>query len=94
MVSPAWSMAAAVAMMLAGYAWLSGQFPQLQDTPSTESINPMRTGKGNAPHLRPLLREGVLPLPNGGEARFREEQFPTGEVRFHIEESKRPSPMR
>jgi hypothetical protein len=82
MISPSWSMAAAVALMLAGYTWLAGQFPQPQDTRS-DGLPPM-TG----------MKVGITPLPNGGEARFREERLPTGEVLIHMEESKRPSPMR
>jgi hypothetical protein len=81
--SPSFTMAAAVALLLAGYAWLAGQFPQPQNAMPPGPREPM-TGK----------LEGVVPLPNGGEARFQEERLRNGGFRFHIEESKRPSPPR
>jgi hypothetical protein len=81
--SPSFTMAAAVALLLAGYTWLAGQFPQPQNALPMGPRDPM-TGK----------LEGVAPLRNGGEAHFREERLPNGEVRIHVEESKRPSPPR
>jgi hypothetical protein len=90
--SPYFSMAAAVALLLAGYTWLAGQFPPPQDPARPVSGDPNTAKKD---HLRPLFREGVAPLRHGGEARFREGQIP-GDPRIfiHVEESKHPSPPR
>lgn len=87
--SPYFSMAAAVTLLLAGYAWLAGQFPQPQDASPPGSRGPLT---GWQERRRPL--EGVAPLPHGGTARFREEPLPNGGVRIHVEESTRPSPPR
>jgi len=92
-LSPCLSMAAAVALMLAGYSWLAGQFPPPQDPARPPSTDPNTAKQG--PPLRPLFREeGVAPLRNGGEAHILEERYPDGRVQINAVETKRPSPTR
>jgi hypothetical protein len=84
-------MAAAVALLLAGYTWLAGRFPQPNDPLPPGQTDPVTASQQK---LRPLSTEGVTPLPNGGAARFREERFPDGRIQLHLEEIRRPSPSR
>jgi hypothetical protein len=75
-------MAAAVALLFAGYAWLAGQFPP----PDTAQPLPDRGMTG--------WNRVIVPLQNGGEADVEEMRLPNGERRFHIQERQQPSPQR
>ncbi len=87
--SPAWSMAAAVALLFAGYAWLAGNFP-----PPQEFSAPGPDGglTGQKERVRPLMREeGYENLRNGGSAHFEEERFPGGVRNIRVEQVNPPA---
>jgi hypothetical protein len=86
--SPSLTMAAAVALLLAGYTWLAGQFPQPQD-PARPDQNPTGFVPG-----RSALPDRVEPLPNGGAARIHEERLPDGRIQINAVEVKPPTPPR